>query len=199
MAAAEGAGTTTVAAKTTNVPFTQVPGALSATIAQLSGGLALRVVHPIGGVFDIVVQSGASEAMPDSAGILSGRPIYTVYLRVGAPKEWIMQYCLPNNMDAEVSGDGNILRLGTPAPLKAPFPRLTFRPLAEMFPKEGYVMVHGMIDENGRFKDLKTAGRADAKIGGMLLTFLEKWEFRPATRDEKPVAVEILIAVPPGS
>jgi hypothetical protein len=198
VAAAEGAGTAPGGlAKSPIASFTPVPGALSSTITQLSAGMALRVVHATNGVFDVVVQSSSSDALPESAGILSGRPIYTVYLRVGAPKEWMLQYCIPNAMAAQISA--GVVTLGTPAPLKAPFPRLTFRPLAEMFPKEGYIMVHGMITELGKFRDLKTVGRVDPKVGALLLAFLEKWEFRPATRDEQPVPVEILIAIPPGA
>ena len=56
-------------------------------------GTPLRVLHPNNGVFDVVVvQSSGAEAFPEASAALSGRPIYTVYLQVGAPKEWIMQY-----------------------------------------------------------------------------------------------------------
>jgi hypothetical protein len=190
VAAVEGAA---AAALTSVVTF---PGA-SASLAQLSAGMAVKIVNPINGVFDLVVQSSIADALPASAGILSGRPIYTAYIRAGGSREWVLQYCLPNATDAEISA--HYLHLGVPTPpLKAPFPLVSFKPLS-LPAHQGYVMVHGTIDEQGKFLDLKTAGKIDPKTGALLLAFLEKWEFRPATKGGRPVAVEVLLAIPPGA
>ena len=36
------------------------------------------------------------DALPESAGILTGQPVYTVYLAVpGSRREWIMQFAVP--------------------------------------------------------------------------------------------------------
>ncbi len=161
-------------------------------------GTPLRVIHPSNGVFDVVVvQSSSSETFPEGADALSGRPIYTVYLQVGAPKEWILQYCVPN-MAGPVQ-TGSIVNLGNPEPVGAPYPTVTVRPPEDWRHGADYLLVHGFLDESGRFRDMRilrnsmpTAPTTDA-----LLQYLVYWEFRPALQDGHPVKVEVILAVPP--
>src|ERR1017187_7933662 len=48
------------------------------------------------GNFDVVIlQSVARDDMPDVGGNLSGNPVYTVYLKVGDEREWLLEYCIP--------------------------------------------------------------------------------------------------------
>jgi hypothetical protein len=153
------------------------------------------MVHPTGGVFDVVVQSSGPEGFPESAGVLSGKPIYSVYLAVGAPREWILQYCIPAEEADSAEVVGGVVRLGNPAPLTAPYPRTTFRPPPHHRPG-GYLMVHGLIAANGRFQDLRVLGAGDPQDNAHVIAVLEQWEFRPATRQGRPVHVEVLLAIP---
>ena len=168
------------------------------------GGLPLkyqtpiRIEHPNDAVFDIVVmQSSSQDAFPESAGVLSGRPVYTVYLQVGAPKAWIMQYCVPKEVDQGPRVAGGAVYLGSAAPLKAPSPRLTLLPPVTMLPRTSYIMVHGFLDKSGQFKDLTVLRAPEGEIAEMLLPQLRLWVFRPATRDGVPVMIEVLLAIPP--
>ncbi len=160
-------------------------------------GSALRVEHPPGGVFDvIVVQPGPIEGFPESSGALSGRPVYSVFLKVGAPREWILQYCVPGE-DQSVVVSGGVVRLANPSPVTAPYPRLTYLP--PLRPRPGaYLMVHGFLDAGGRFQRLQVLRAADREEGATVLPVLDRWEFRPAMRDGRPVEVEILLAIPRG-
>lgn len=158
---------------------------------------ATRIVHPTSGVFDVVVQSSGLEGFPESAGVLTGKPIYSVYLNVGAPKEWILQYALPAGVVGSPEVSGGVVRLGNPSPLVAPYPHLTFRPPIKARTGSSYVMVHGFLGQNGRFEGLKVLGTTAAEEAPQILTVLERWEFRPAMQDGQPVRVEILLAIAP--
>jgi hypothetical protein len=161
-------------------------------------GTPLRILHPAGGVFDVVVvQTSTSDAFSEGAQALSGRPIYTVYLEVGAPKEWILQYCVPN-MSGPVQ-TGSLVSLGNPDPMSAPYPTVTVRPPEDWQHGSGYLLVHGFLDETGHLRDMKILASQDPQspTTDALLEYLPYWEFRPAVVDGHPVKVEVILAVPP--
>jgi hypothetical protein len=88
-----------------------------------------------------------------------------------------------------------VVRLTVAAPLTAPYPRVTMRPPVK--PRPGHhVMVHGYVTVEGRFRDLKVLSASAANEAEMVEAVLEKWEFRPASRNAKPIEVEILLAIP---
>jgi hypothetical protein len=161
-------------------------------------GTPLRVLHPTNGVFDVVVvQSSSSQTFPAGSAALSGRPIYTVYLQVGASKEWILQFCVPN-MAGPIQ-TGSLVKLGNPESVGAPYPMVTVRPPEDWQHGSDYLLVHGFLDESGHFREMTllpsqepTAPTTDALLG-----YLAYWEFRPALQDGHPVKVEIILAVPP--
>ena len=164
-------------------------GALDPAVA------ATRMTHPVDGVFDVVVQGGI-EGFPESAGALSGRPIYSVYLRVGGPKDWILQYCIPAGATPAPRASGGVVRLdAAPPPVSAPYPHVTLRPLVRRRPGT-YMTVQGFINTEGRFEDLRVLGVNDPQQSAYVLSILERWEFRPAAQQGKPVRVEILLAIP---
>ena len=156
---------------------------------------ATRIDHPAGGVVDVVVQSTDLEGFAESAGVLSGKPIYSVFLAVGAAKEWILQYCIPLGEDQAAEVNGAVVRLGSSSPLSAPYPRVTFRP--PLHHAAGtHLMLHGFITPAGKFQELRLLGKGDPRTTGEAIAVLEEWEFRPATQDGSPVRVEILLAIP---
>jgi hypothetical protein len=87
----------------------------------------------------VVVGSGVAAPYPESVGALGGKMVYTVYLRVGLRKNWILQYCLPKAAEQRITARGSA------TPLDAPWPFLILRPNELTSPGEGYVMIHGMI------------------------------------------------------
>jgi hypothetical protein len=161
-------------------------------------GTPLRILHPAGGVFDVVVvQTSTSDAFSEGAQALSGRPIYTVYLEVGAPKEWILQYCVPN-MAGPVQ-TGNLVSLGNPDPMSAPYPTVTVRPPEDWQHGSDYLLVHGFLDETGHLRDMKILPGQNPRAATTeaLLEYLPYWEFRPAVMGGRPVKVEVILAIPP--
>src|SRR5262249_42091431 len=85
-------------------------GALPAIAESIPG--VTRLVQPADGKFSAVVQgSPDTSRYPEAAGALGSRVVYTVYLRVGTRKNWILQYALPRGSNG-TSG----------TPIDAPWP-----------------------------------------------------------------------------
>ncbi len=149
---------------------------------------------PLGAADVVIVQPAPMDRMIESTGALSGRPVYTVFLQVGAPREWILQYCVPDE-DQGLTVTGGVVRLAQSGPLIAPYPKVTYLP--ELRARRGsYLLIHGYLGPNGRLESLKALRTADYEEAAAILPVLERWEFRPAMRDGRPLRVEILLAIP---
>ena len=158
----------------------------------------IKVEHPANAVFDIVVtQSSNDPAFTESAGVLTGQPVYSVYLQVGAPRAWVLQYCVPRETAPSPQVMEGVVNIGNPSPLKAPMPLLTVLPPVTMLPRNGYIIVHGSLSASGQLTDLVVMRAPNAKMNELILGELGKWQFRPAVRDGAPITVEILLAIPP--
>jgi hypothetical protein len=203
-AGAKGEGTTPGGVTAGN-PNVTIAGGGSREGTRLGTGSAtgvatappIRIFHPDNGVFDVVVtRTSTSDVLPGTAGLLTGQTVYMVYLKVGASKEWILQYCDPKSSARQ---SGSVITLGSPAPVKAPYPRKTIVPPTVSMKNQGRAVFQGFLDATGQFKDLKLVGQEEAELAAVLVPFLRQWEFRPATRDGKPIEVEVLLAVPPSA
>jgi hypothetical protein len=179
-----------------------------ATIADLLAVLELAepirdrtIVHAEDGQFDLLVtQTALSDVFADARGLLRGARIETVYIQVGSHKEWILQYCEsaePGKTPNAKREDGVFVLDESPAGVSAPFPAITVRPPSPVMPKAAYVVVHGFINPAGEFEDLEVVGNRFASLMPMLKPSLSKWRFRPASRNGKPVQVEVLLLIPP--
>ncbi|HEY6346201.1 MAG TPA: hypothetical protein VIY49_32335 [Bryobacteraceae bacterium] len=163
---------------------------------QTSSGGALRspggkfavVVQPPDGKFAVVVQ-GSPDSLhyPESAGVLGGRIVYTVYLRVGLRKNWILQYTLPKDARAVTGTNGT--------PIDPPWPLLILRP-DELTTRPVYIIVHGKITEAGAFDQPSLVFPRELEKQDVLLKSLEQWKFRPALRDGEPAAIDVLLIIP---
>lgn len=150
-----------------------------------------KITLPKDGKFGVVVLgSTAADAYPDSVGLMTGKVIYTVYLKVGLRKSWILQYCLPGVVEQKFRAGGSA------TPLDAPWPFQILRPDLEIGPSIDALMVRGMINTEGHFEQLTLAMPSQFPQKELLLASLQKWEFRPAKRDQQPVAVEVLLIIP---
>lgn len=170
--------------------------ALGKFTPSISFNTPIRIEHPNNATYDVIVVQ-SEESFSESAGVLSGKPVYTAYVKTGAPKAWIMQFCVPHHTVNGPKVAGNTVYIGKPAPLKAPYPLVTVLPPVVMLPRTSYIMVHGFVDKIGKFKDLTVLRAPDKKIAPLLVPQLAEWQFRPATRDGVPILVEILLAIPP--
>ena len=145
-----------------------------------------HITQPRDGKFGVVVQGSADSARyPESSGALSGKVVYTVYLRVGMRKNWILQYCLPKSAGQASS-----------TPVDAPWPFEMLRPDRLGDSDSDYVMVKGMLTSGGQFEQLAMVFPDNMETRDLLLASLKSWAFRPASRDGEPTAVEVLLIIP---
>jgi hypothetical protein len=137
----------------------------------------------------VVVGVSLEDKYPETAGLWSGRLAYTVYLHLGLAKSWILQYSVPRSADAAEAG--NIARLDAPWPYNIVRPNLA--------PGEwnaDALMVHGFLNQAGRFEALAIVFPPDFPQAKFVLDALAQWQFRPATQNGQNVKVEVLLIVP---
>jgi len=152
--------------------------------------------RPPTGSFDaVVVQSSPVDQYPESRGVLSGRPIYSVYIPMGTARDWTLFFCVPGEKPG--SGNGPVVVLAPlGAPVKAPYPTKLVKPMIVLPSYEKYVLVHGMVNKDGHFESLRLVRPVKPETDQALLTALAGWEFRAATRDGVAIAVEFLLSIP---
>lgn len=149
-----------------------------------------RITLPKDGKFGVVVMgSSASELYPDSAGVLSGSIVYTVYLHLGLQKNWILQYCLPKGSEPDGTAPGN-------AAIDAPWPWLILRPDQLSALDFDYIIVRGNISPRGRFEQAALVYPNELPEQERLLGAIRHWGFRPAMRGSQAIAVEALLIIP---
>jgi hypothetical protein len=154
----------------------------------------IRVAHPVNGNFDVVIlQSVSRDDLPDVGGTLSGNPVYTVYLKVGDEREWLLEYCIPSNVTRTSPYQVNIDDSGA---VSAPYPVTTVIPknVVEL-PHPKHIVLHGLLSAAGVFREI-TGPDAESPLVREVLPLLREWQFRPALRDRVPVEVEVLLIIP---
>lgn len=161
------------------------------------GGIQRR---PSNGSFDaVVVQSTSSDPFPDSKELLTGRPIYTVYVTLGTAKDWALYFCVPGEKEAPAQGNptqANVVKIGTATPVQAPYPTTVARPDVSVPSFYKQILVHGYVTAAGRVENLKVVRPIKAETDQALLASLARWEFRPATRDGANIGVEFVLSIP---
>jgi len=171
-------------------------GVGTGTGAGRSSPGSLTINRPPAGSFDaVVVQSSPVDQYPESRGLLSGRPIYSVYLSMGTARDWTLFFCVPG--EKPQSGNGPVVVLGPMgAPVKAPYPTKLLKPAIKLPSYEKYVLVHGLVNKEGKFEGMRLVRPIRPETDQALLTALASWEFRAATRDGVAIAVEFLLSIP---
>ncbi|HEY1256726.1 MAG TPA: hypothetical protein VGF01_18290 [Terracidiphilus sp.] len=151
---------------------------------------AAHMVRPKEGQFgSVVVGSAVVDKFPEMAGLLSGKMSYSVYVPVGLPKNWILEYSLPRS--GETASAGNVARL------EAPWPFNIVRPnIAPGSIDADALMIHGYVNLEGRFEALTVAFPPQFEQTQFVLSMLNQWQFRPATQNGQNVKVEVLLIIP---
>lgn len=151
---------------------------------------ATQITLPKDGRFGaVVVGDSLEDRFPEMADVWSGRMAYTVYLHVGLARSWILQYALPSSADAAQAGSIN--------PIEAPWPYSIVRPnLAAGSIDADAVLVHGFVDQAGRFERLSIVFPQDFPQAQFVLKSLEQWQFRPASQNGRVARVEVLLIIP---
>ncbi len=171
-------------------------GAHSGEGAQLAGTLggnrpsATMISLPVNGQFgSVIVGSSLEDQYPQISSVWKGRMAYTVYLHVGLEKSWILQYSLPRA--AEAKSAGAVSHLDAPWPYSIVRPNITPGSLAT-----DALMIHGFVNNAGRFETLSVVFPPQYPEAQFILDSLERWKFRPASKDGQIAKVEVLLIIP---
>ncbi len=152
--------------------------------------------------YGIILVSSSQTALMEAHGTLTGSPIYTVYLDVpGAPRKWIMQFCLPNSGPRRLNISNGVIRIRPRKKVSPPF-AMRMRPLAASMAgasagsRSARVIIYAVVDEEGILKNFRVVHGSDPETDNVILANLRSWEFLPAFRGDEPVIVEALFGVP---
>jgi hypothetical protein len=135
----------------------------------------------------VVVGSSLAEDYPETVNMWRDRLAYTVYLRVGVAKNWILQYSIPR---AQVASGGSAIRPD------APWPYDITRPSIDANANTDAIMVHGFVNAAGRFEQLAVVFPTELAEAKFLLRALQQWQFRPAMQNGQATTVEVLLIIP---
>jgi hypothetical protein len=151
---------------------------------------ATKITLPREGQFGaVVVGASLGDEYPELNHVWGGRLAYTVYLHVGLARSWILQYSLPATDDVNATK-------GAPH-LDAPWPFNIVRPnIANDAADAEAVMVHGFVNQAGRFEGLKIVYPPEYPQTEFVIASLQQWQFRPAARDGQLARVEVLLIIP---
>ncbi len=154
---------------------------------------------PAGNLGVIIVQQSSIEAVLEGGEVLSGQPVYTVYFDVpGAPRRWILQYCVPGSVSQpSMAASDGVVRITPRRSVRPPFP-------LERIPVDfkGYqgearrLVLYATVNDRGEPENVRIVRGTGQPIDAMALDTLKRWAFRPAMRGETPVAVEALFGIP---
>jgi hypothetical protein len=155
-----------------------------------AGESATHIQLPKDGKFGVVVVgSTLADQYPETLQIWSDRMAYTVYLHIGTPKAWILQYAQIRSADEAAAGA--VAKLEAPWPYDIERPDLLARDL-----NADALMVRGVLNTSGRLEKLSIAYPQGYVHSSFVLRELAQWQFRPARQLDKPATVEVLLIIP---
>ena len=135
-------------------------------------------------------------------GALPCSKIFTIFLPMNN-SNWTMQYCQkssPSSGTPDADSQSTVLRLETG--LVPPDPdldsRFDFKRLSVPPGKARQMIVlKGKLREDGTVDDLEVYQGLVPEMDEAARLAFSRWKFRPAMRAGKPVAIEVLVGIPP--
>ncbi len=147
----------------------------------------------------IIVQESGHDGGLEGAEMLSGRPVYTVYLDVpGSPSRWMMQYCLPDSRSRsfEAPAEG-VIRILPRRRIEPPYPvQKASVSFAAPERRVKRLVLYAMVNQRGEVENIKLVRGAGGEADHAAIAALQRWSFRPALQGEEPVTVEALFGIP---
>jgi hypothetical protein len=135
----------------------------------------------------------------DAYGALHCGKIYTVFLSMPG-KGWTLQFCQSGNAAGKppVQAHSSVVHLEQgllPPDVES---RFDFKRLPVPFEKKNKLIVlKGIIKEDGTVDDLKIYQSIVPEMDKAARVAFSRWKFKPALKEGKPVAVDILVGIPP--
>jgi TonB family protein len=131
-------------------------------------------------------------------GVLRGGKVYTIYLSMPG-RNWVLQYVHNTGSSERPTQESRAAVAHLEKALMPPDAEKQFdfhRPPVPRDKEDEFIVLRGMIREDGSVTDLRVHQGIQPLADQAAVAAFSKWKFRPALRDGKPVAVEILVGVP---
>lgn len=150
---------------------------------------ANHIVRPKTGQFGaVIVGSSLEDQFPETADLSGGKMAYTVYIPVGLPKNWPLEFWLARSGNSAADNSAHI---------EAPWPYDIRRPTLDFDTiNADALIIHGFVNLAGRFEALTIAFPPEFAQAQYVLGLLNQWQFRPATQNGQDVKVEVLLIIP---
>ncbi len=131
-------------------------------------------------------------------GALHGSKIYTIFLPMPG-KSWTLQYCVRQSASSEPAPERSrsIVRLSQGVVPPEAEERFDFKRLPVTEDKaDKLILLRGVIRDDGSVDELKIYQGVQREMDEAALAAFGRWKFKPALREAKPIAVEILVGIP---
>jgi len=163
----------------------------AATVFAVTSGMKLRrpplVVStgPIGG--------GGLEVY----GALPCGRVYTIFLPMPG-KSWVLEYCAHLGADAKTpQGNTSVIQMEVGLIPPSADQQFDFHRLA--VPEKDadkLIVLKGLIDKDGSITDVHVFQGVQPEMDAQAAQAFASWKFRPATRANLPVSVDVLVGIP---
>jgi len=172
-------------------------------LVQLAPGIVYPVVQPSSGIRrnTMVISAGPMGGGGlRMYGALKCASIYSVFLPMPG-KNWSLQYCEASSGSAQSTTEIHPSAIHLDKPLIPPDVdldrRFDFKRTPVQGPKANHLIIlKGVIGTDGTVRDLAVYQGVSAELDEAARVAFGQWHFKPAMRDGKAVAVEILVGIP---
>jgi hypothetical protein len=129
-------------------------------------------------------------------GALHCAKIYTIFLAMpGRP--WTLQYCPSGGAAPVQRANSNVVHMESGVVPPDVATRFDFKRVVVPFEKKGKpIVLKGVITDDGSVADLKVYQGVVAGMDDAARVAFSRWKFKPALKDGKAVAVDVLVGVP---
>ena len=185
-------------------------GAGDGASGMLASNLALSLVYPVAQPVTAIRRN----TMVVSAGSIGGGglnvygalncgKIYSIFLPMPG-KTWPLQYCDRSSAQNGAAASARVGELRLEKPLVPPDVELNhrydFKRIAVSAPNVNKsIILKGVIEADGSVQKLIVYQGVSTELDEAARLAFSRWRFKPAMRDGKPVAVDILVGIPPSS
>ncbi len=185
-------------------------GAGDGASGMLASNLALSLVYPVAQPVTAIRRN----TMVVSAGSIGGGGlnvygalncgrIYSIFLPMPG-KTWPLQYCDRSSAQNGAAASARVGELRLEKPLVPPDVdlnhRYNFKRIAVSAPNVNKsIILKGVIEADGTVQKLIVYQGVSTELDEAARLAFSRWRFKPAMRDGKPVAVDILVGIPPAS
>ncbi|MGH9773568.1 MAG: energy transducer TonB [Candidatus Acidiferrales bacterium] len=131
-------------------------------------------------------------------GILHGGKVYTIFLPMPG-KNWVLEYCAQNVAAPKAAEDTwqQVVHMETELVPPDSDQAYDFKRFPIPRDKQGkMIVIHGIIQADGSVAGASVVQSVQPEMDKLAVIAFSRWKFKPALRDNKEVAVEILVGIP---